>query len=485
MSHNLAIGHSTFKLREIIIALFAGIVLGLLIHIYTGYTRWIVSLAIALIILSMGIAVKNPKHFFLSLFFLSLPIVTRNYIGRLSQFHYGGSSGFYNTFYDFPLLMLYLFWIPQVFITKIAKIHFSKLDFCMLSLIGMSFLSMYNATDKQLCLYAISRLIVMYFIFFYMANAITSKRDLKFIIVPILIGLFLESLLGIFQYCRGQAFGLGLIGEMQELVTFRTISRVGGTFGHPNAFARYLGFLVPLAISLQFAPIKRRYKIFCGLTALTAISALIITLSRAAWGGFIISMFILLFLGFKARLFSLRKAVSIVVVGVILLTIVIFVFRGVIFTRLFSDDYGAAWSRMPLMKVALNIIKTHPFLGMGINNYAEVMQRYDNTIEGISFKMPYDTVHNSYLLIASEIGIMGLLLFLWFIIQLYKRAVKIMNCNDRFIICITIGIMAGFISFLTQLLVMPPNMISPSFLFFWTISSVIVAISYLNQRRVL
>ena len=189
-------------------------------------------------------------------------------------------------------------------------------------------------------------------------------------------------------------------------------------------------------------------------------------------------MVVLFILCLKARLFSLRWNVSKVVVSIIILAIIIFSLQGFITTRLISDDYGAAYSRIPLMKVAMNIIKTHPFLGIGINNYAEVMQSYDNTTEKISFHFPY-VVHNSYLLIASEIGVIGLLLFLWFVTQIYKRGINlILNCNDRFIICATVGFLAGITAFLINITFENVGMVGQTFFIFLVISGVVIALVF-------
>lgn len=467
---------------RLLITIFLGVPLGIFILAFTSLTtRWVLSCTIGLLILFASMMVKNQRHLFLALFFLGLPFITMKNIGTPKPMHYGGPAGFYTAFYDLPLILLYLLWITEIVISKTAKVRFSKSDLCMLGLIGISFLSMVNAVEIRLCLYEIFRLIIMYLIFFYLANTVTTKHDLKFIFVPLLIGLFFEAVLGIIQFWRGNLFGMSLIGEAQEMETFAGISRVGGTLGHPNALARYLAFLIPLTISLQFAPIKRRYKILCALIFLPSITALIMTLSRAGWTGFIISIVIIFLLNLKTRLFSLPRAVSIATIGIVLLTIIIIAFRGFIITRVYSDDSGSAASRIPLMKVAINMIKTHPFLGIGINNFTKVMENYDNTPEGITRGIT-SVVHNSYLFIASEIGVAGLFLFLFVLVQLYKKVLEILRSNDRFIIFLTVGISAGFISFLTQLFVVPDGMVSTPFLFFWSLSGIIVALSNLNQN---
>lgn len=459
-----------------------GVAMGMFILAFSGLnTRWIVSCSIGLIIVSASMMVKNQKHLFLTLFFLGLPFITMKNIGTPKPMHYGGPAGFYATFYDLPLVVLYLLWIVQSVLSKTAKVRCSKLDFCMLGLIGMSFLSMFNAADIRLCLYELFRIIIMYLIFFYLANNITTKHDLKFIVVPLLIGLFSEGLLGILQFWKDNLFGLELVGEAQQMTTFAGISRVGGTLGHPNSFARYLTFLIPLTISLQFAPIKKRYKVLCALVFLTSITALVLTLSRAAWIGFVVSAIVIFFLNLKTRLLSLPRALSLAALGTIFLITIIISFQGLITTRVFTYDSGAAESRIPLMKVAINMIKTHPFLGVGINNYAEVMESYDKTTEEISRDFT-SVVHNSYLFIASEVGVVGLFFLLLFLWVLSKRVVEVLRSNDRFILSLAIGITAGFISLLTQLFVVPDGLVSTSFLFLWSLSAVIMAISNFKEN---
>ncbi len=138
-----------------------------------------------------------------------MPISIHNYLGtaRLSQSEYAGNIGFFINFCDFPLLILYLLLFLKISTKKDFKIRFSNLDICKVGLIGMSFLTMYNASDRQLCLYQIFRLIIVYLVFFYMANAI-KRNDLNLIIFALLTGLFLQIILGHIQYFSNKKLGL-------------------------------------------------------------------------------------------------------------------------------------------------------------------------------------------------------------------------------------------------------------------------------------
>jgi len=61
------------------------------------------------------------------------------------------------------------------------------------------------------------------------------------------------------------------------------ISRVSGTFGHPNSLAGYLVMLILINLSLFWAPISAKVKLALWPTLLLMSTALILTFSRAGW----------------------------------------------------------------------------------------------------------------------------------------------------------------------------------------------------------
>jgi O-antigen ligase len=436
--------------------------------------RWILSGIGALIFLLISVAIPNVKGLFLTLFFLSLPVGATNFLGSLDDFHYGGAPGLYHTIYDFFLLVLYLFWLPGILIKKKEKISICGADICFWLIILMAFLSLHNAVAIHFSFYEIIRLVLMYCIFLYVSN-LREREDLNFVIVPLLCGLLVETIIGIIQYTSGGFLGLALLGEKSDPMMFSNISRVGGTMGHPNGFARYLGFIIPLTISLQLAPLKIVHRWLCMILSILSTVVLILTFSRAAWGGFGVSLMVILWLGMVARLISGRKVFLLLVTGLLILSVLIFSFKDVIALRLFSDDAGSMASRIPQFEIATNIIKTHPLIGIGINNYAEVMHLFDHTSERITTWFP-NVVHNVYLLIASEIGIPGLCFFMLFIFLFFKTGFQILKSHDELMKALGIGLMAGVTSFLIQIMVMPPTMTSLSFLFFWVWTGLMFAI---------
>jgi O-antigen ligase len=114
--------------------------------------------------------------------------------------------------------------------------------------------------------------------------------------------------------------------------------------------------------------------------------------------------------------------------------------------RIFKTDYGTGYVRVPLAKVAINIIRNHPFNGIGLGDYTHKAKMYDVSGENVSYWFPMP-VHNEFLLIAAEIGIPSLLLFIFIMIVIFYKIKQIINSSfDDFIPFISIGILGGLIS---------------------------------------
>ena len=74
-----------------------------------------------------------------------------------------------------------------------------------------------------------------------------------------------------------------------------------------------------------------------------------------------------------------------------------------------------------MFQIAFSVIEAHPLGGVGVNNYAVVMQEHDNTILGRRFGTMRRPVHNIYLLITGETGFIGLMSFLWLVFCHYAN----------------------------------------------------------------
>ena len=104
-----------------------------------------------------------------------------------------------------------------------------------------------------------------------------------------------------------------------------------------------------------------------------------------------------------------------------------------------------AW-RVGVWKESIEMIKNKPFLGYGINTFANEFQKFR--------KIPSANptyAHNCYIQIAAETGLLGLICFLWIIISMFKKiihsvSVRLMGSNDLRVV--RVGIAAGIFGLL-------------------------------------
>jgi O-antigen ligase len=102
------------------------------------------------------------------------------------------------------------------------------------------------------------------------------------------------------------------------------------------------------------------------------------------------------------------------------------------------------------MHLAYRIISANPILGVGANNFAMVMGHY----AGSEFRHEWIyTVHNQFLLVSSESGVIGLAAYLWIYFNLIGRGWRIWQTSDDMLAPFALGIVAGICGLLSHMLV--------------------------------
>jgi hypothetical protein len=316
----------------------------------------------------------------------------------------------------------------------------------------LSGISAAHSADRLLSIVVVILMIKSFVAFLFFANRIQTRSDLMLVVLALILGVLMQSAVGGLQYITGGSFLQGVFGvpqttyKMQAHGTFM-ISRVGGTIGHPNALAKYLGFCIPILIAYSYArldnhtfsPYLRKLAL---LTALMGGVTLLLTMSRGGWVAMGLA-FIFLLYEFSRKYFRSRvKAwVAVILLTVLLAGSALIVFEDVRI-RLFEDDYNRAQARIPMAMVALNVIIDQPIRGVGLNNYTRAMHAYDRTTKWQTYSFPHP-VHNSYLLIAAESGIPTLVSFLWLIVAVYAKAWPALLRLDSPVALLQVGWMAG------------------------------------------
>jgi O-antigen ligase len=171
--------------------------------------------------------------------------------------------------------------------------------------------------------------------------------------------------------------------------------------------------------------------------------ALVLTYSRGGWLGFIFSLVLIagFFMKNQVRTKFRGASVRILFLGLVA-TVLTLPFFPEIITRLTQDDYGAAYSRIPLAQTALKIIKQNPLAGVGLGNYSYVVPDYDPdpVIDEAGNPLP---VHNIYLHTAAELGVPALTLFIWVSVVFFGGGIHALRTGNKTTAFFTLGLMAG------------------------------------------
>lgn len=401
------------------IALLAGVAGGIYLVVAGSQSpKWFVFLIFALAALALLIIIPGREKFLLYLT-VGLMTVSLDFhpIFVESATTPWPIAGWRVSLFELTFIALLVMWLGRLVLDRTTPFRFFPR--VSLPFAAMWLLSLLSTARSDLPLViklcTIWLVAESWLIFLYFANNLRERPQLITVALALIIAGSLQSLLGLGQYLSGSTLGLEIFGEAKTFVQMRAgeglVSRVSGTFGHPNNLGGYLAMVLQLNLALLFAPWRRAFKLALAALLLLSVSALVLTLSRGAWLAFSLGALFTLFmcLTHRWRAKSMALIMAVILVGLFMLptsTLLEPMKR-----RLFQEDYGAAQSRVPLAIVALNIIRHHPWLGVGLTNYLAAAPTYDETPEAISYEFPRP-VHNEFLLIGAELGLPVLGLFL-------------------------------------------------------------------------
>ncbi len=304
----------------------------------------------------------------------------------------------------------------------------------------MAFISIWLSPDKILAAYKYVVFLAGIGLFFLVWRASFDK--IKFVYF-LLLGFVFQAVLGIIQFLNQYGFAnkyLGLAEHNPKNLGVSVVETVGGdglarrwlrAYGgleHPNILGGILaiGIILVLVLFIRknyfFGKRRNYWGEYLILFLLSA--GLFFTFSRAAWLS--LGMGIAVLSG--AFIFK-RKWVYLKILGKALgfLAVLVLVFglsyKSLVFTRLTGEtqlERKSNQERIDSLKEARGLIKENWFLGAGIGNYTRVLAEEK---EGHPSWF-YQPVHNTFLLVWSEVGIAGLFFYLLLFFYLVWRSLK-------------------------------------------------------------
>jgi len=272
-------------------------------------------------------------------------------------------------------------------------------------------------------------------IFFLTVNNVRDITQFKRLLRILILITTIAGAYGIFQHLTRMDF----FGNVKHLRL--PMARSTGFFDAPATFGNYILLALPVVISLSFHSNIRREKRWLQLSSLIILIAIIFSYGRGVWLGLIGGLILMAILRSKRLLLS-------IVAGIIVCSIFILIFPSSQFAQ---RVVGTFKSRRPVevraefWEGSLRILKDYPITGLGWEGFRIAYPRY----KPAKGRYLVCHAHNNFVDVAVDSGLLGLGVFIWLLITIYKVGFHIFKeFEDRYLKGFSWGFLGSFTAFL-------------------------------------
>lgn len=376
---------------------------------------------------------KQTPRFLFYFLLLSLPVQLGRHFWPNESFVLGIRIDYLSpTFYltDVVIFLILLLWTAGILIRKES---FPAGKTIAIFLFPLALLVSTILSKSNNGFYYFAKILEMSFLSLFIAHEINFKKNIPIILKTLSIGVLWQSALSIFQFIDQKSLGLWVFGERSftsltpgiSLVDLdgRQLLRPYGTFPHPNLLAAFLALILPALLIYFLAEKKKNFFIFA--VFLIGSLSLAITFSRTAWFvGFASVFLILIFYAFKIK--KITQSFKFGIFLALICAIFAWPFFWQRITSFSSTDGHSIILRLKLTKSAFEMFFTFPVFGVGPGNFLPFLPNFFTFEETIRWLQP---VHNIFLLVLSESGILGLASFLVLLLYPFLKLAKIIKSD--------------------------------------------------------
>ena len=218
------------------------------------------------------------------------------------------------------------------------------------------------------------------------------------------------SLGGMLYWLGDRSFSLTTPGIATASLFGRLVIRPYATFPHPNALAGFMliaGLIWMWGVGRGPAKTSQQLSGTRFIVMVMTAGTLMLTQSLSS----IVTAVMVLALWARSALSGPTKGLAAVLVVTVLITALV----------AFPPEPQSLSQRLVQAREAWLMLRAHPMQGVGLGNFIPNLLTKNNLYPASPF-LYFQPVHNIYLLIASELGIIGALAFFWLITTALKQA---------------------------------------------------------------
>ena len=340
---------------------------------------------------------------------------------------------------DVILAVLMFYWYVDT-VNKAQRPHFPRAGWLVIGFFACCVMSLVAAPWPYLGLVEIWRQLKFFLVFLYIANNVKSKAQLRLIAVMAVAVFAIQGAVTLVRYETGwmQHIAFGDARQDEDwMLQYLSVDRdeIGeqlrsfGTLGSPGSTLRLCMLVLPfpLLLGMRNPMFPRRRLLFLGIAAF-GMGSLLLTFTRAYILTTPIQLAVAVLLGIRHRYLTRMEVLLLCVLGLIA--------AGAAAPKVYEQlavRRDSVTVRLQQYKATFDMIVDNPVFGVGLNNGTGLKERYVN----VSFD-EYDAdtqfylepTHNLYLSLASEIGLIGTMLYFAFFATAIARIWRVSNTTD-------------------------------------------------------
>lgn len=316
-------------------------------------------------------------------------------------------------------------------------------------------------------------------------SAIRTRAELICVLIALAWIVLGEAILVGLSYVTGELFNFARLTGQTPLLELQTFSgsdskmvRGVGTLGHTNQQAAFHTFYTLPLIALLV--VRNAWFRVAALVVMGASTiAVLLSFSRSAWMSFALALTVVFVVIWRRREIApvawfTGAAMAVVIVSVL------GALAEPIYERIAYGDDGATDSRLRMIDLATDLFLTHPVVGVGPGEFSEasisqyppefkenewvavsekpmvptvgrleVVRFVQNGAEPLTTPLP---VHNKYMLTLSELGVVGLLLWLAIYAHLFRESLACSRSPDMVLRYIGVAGMAAVLASMSYMM---------------------------------
>ena len=279
----------------------------------------------------------------------------------------------------------------------------------------------------------------MFFIIKFICSYVNKENLIYGLFDGFKYAIYLQFVLTIFFPVLGMDFVTTLFWEdIGDWAYRRGSASAIGTFMHPGVLALFSCMAASCFLSFYFNNLRKKESTIC---FFMCIFIILFTYSRTSYITFL-GIVTYLFFVFNKR----RVSKSIMIIACFLGIVILIAYFSGVFDLFIQSDIGVQQeSRLIHFMLAFDIFQVSPLIGVGINNHVNYMSNDLVNSDNLYFHSFFyqNPIHNIHLIILTELGLLGFLIWLCFTIKYIVKATR--NGNYNIISLMFLGILISFI----------------------------------------